>query len=161
MNIFTSTFDPELDLKLERVVPVSRRKVWKAWTEPEHVVHWFTPDPWKTVECEIDLTAGGIFRTVMESPEGERSDNPGCFLAVEHESFLVFTDALLPGLRPNGSGFMTACILMEDHPEGCRYTAIAKHSSAEDRQTHEDMGFTDGWGTALDQLVAYVQSLDD
>ena len=64
-------FDPRLDLKLERVVEVPPELVWAAWTVPEHVKKWFTPAPWQTVDCEIDLRPGGIFRTVMRSPAGQ------------------------------------------------------------------------------------------
>lgn len=38
--------------------------------------------PWKTVNCEIDLRVGGIFRTVMQSPEGQQFDNAGCYLEI-------------------------------------------------------------------------------
>lgn len=80
MSDYISTFDPKLDLRLERTIDVSPSLVWKAWTEPEHIVHWFTPAPWKTVECKIDLRPGGEFCSVMESPEGERFPNVGCYL---------------------------------------------------------------------------------
>ena len=63
--------DPKLDLVLERIVDVPRELVWMAWTAPEHLKKWFTPVPWTTVDCEIDLRPGGIFRTVMRSPEAE------------------------------------------------------------------------------------------
>ena len=46
--------DPELDLILERVVDVGPERVWRAWTEPEHLVKWFTPRPWETIDCAID-----------------------------------------------------------------------------------------------------------
>jgi uncharacterized protein YndB with AHSA1/START domain len=36
---------------------------------------------------------------------------------------------------------------------------VAKHKSETDRQTHIDMGFHDGWSTALDQLVEFTRSL--
>lgn len=85
--------NPELDLVLERVVDVPPEKVWAAWTEPEQVVKWFTPKPWQTVECQIDLRPGGIFRTVMRSPEGEDHDNVGCWLEVVENERLVWTDA--------------------------------------------------------------------
>ena len=152
-------FNPALDLKIERVVPVAPNLVWKAWTQPEHVVNWFTPAPWKTVTCEIDLYAGGKFRTVMESPEGDLVDSTGCFLLVEPERRLVFTDAMLPGFRLKSEAFMTATILIEKHPDGTKYTAIAKHKDEAGRQTHVEMGFEAGWSTALDQLVAYMKSL--
>ncbi|MDX1439792.1 MAG: SRPBCC family protein [Rubricoccaceae bacterium] len=159
MNLFDSTFDPALDLKLERVVPVSPDLVWKAWTDPEHMVHWFVPKPWKCVSVELDLRPGGTFHSVMQSPEGETFENPGCYLLIEEGKQLVFTDALLPGFRPSSEPFMTASVSVDAHPDGTKYTAIAKHTSEAKRQEHEEMGFHDGWSTVLDQLVEYIQSL--
>ena len=156
-NLFEQDFNPEFDLKLERVVSVSPDLVWKAWTQSEHVVHWFTPAPWKTVDCDIDLQPGGVFRTVMQSPDGDKVDSSGCYLVVEEGRKIIFTDALLPGYRPANSAFMTAMILIEPHETGTKYTAFAKHKSVEDRAAHEEMGFLYGWSTALDQLVAYVK----
>ncbi|MDX2197884.1 MAG: SRPBCC family protein [Phycisphaerae bacterium] len=152
--------DSTRDLVLERVVDVPPDLVWMAWTTPEHLVKWFTPKPWSTVECELDLRPGGIFRTIMRSPEGEIfPDSGGCVLEVVQGRKLVFTDALGPGYRPRGSGFMTATILIEAHGNGTKYTATVLHSSPEDRQKHVDMGFFDGWSKALDQLVELVKSI--
>src|SRR5689334_4833915 len=72
----------KLDLVLERTIDVPRERVWAAWTKPEHIKKWFTPAPWKTVDCEIDLRPGGIFRTVMRSPEGDEHSNAGCYLEI-------------------------------------------------------------------------------
>jgi len=154
----TFTPDPRLDLVLERVVDVPPEKVWAAWTRPEHVVKWFTPRPWSTVDCEIDLRPGGIFRTVMRSPEGEDHENVGCFLEVVENRRLVFTDALGPGWRPKSEPFMTAVVSIEPHKGGTKYTAIAIHKDEDTRKKHEEMGFHEGWATALDQLVEYVRS---
>lgn len=152
--------NPKLDLVLERVVDVKPELVWRAWTEPEHVMKWFTPKPWETVECEIDLRPGGLFRTTMRSPEGEvQPASNGCFLEVVPNRRLVFTDALGPGYRPNASSFMTAYVLLEPEGAGTKYTAIAVHSNEEQRQQHEEMGFYQGWGTALDQLVEFAKTL--
>jgi uncharacterized protein YndB with AHSA1/START domain len=40
-----------------------------------------------------------------------------------------------------------------------RYIARALHWSAADRETHEKMGFREGWGIAADQLEKLTQSL--
>ncbi|MCB9882103.1 MAG: SRPBCC family protein [Planctomycetes bacterium] len=151
--------DPALDLVLERVVDVRPELVWKAWTVPEHLMHWFTPRPWETIECEIDLRPGGIFRTRMRSPEGEvMPSDPGCYLEVVEHRKLVFTDALGPGYRPKGDAFMTAIIRLQPEGAGTRYTAIVKHKDEEARKQHEDMGFLHGWGKALDQLVELART---
>ncbi len=162
MSIHISNFNPELDLKLERTVDVSPSLVWKAWTEPEHVVHWFTPAPWKTVECEIDLRPGGRFYSVMESPEGDRFPNVGCYLDIVPNERLVWTSSLEPGFRPQSKPEdmpMTAIISMKPSGSGTLYTAMALHRNTDDRKKHEDMGFEHGWNTALDQLVAYMKTV--
>lgn len=150
--------DPQLDLVLERVVDVPPEMVWEAWTDPEQLKQWFTPVPWKTVECEIDLRAGGRFYTVMESPEGERFSGDGCYLEVVPNRRLVFTDALLPGYRPAENPFMTAIVEITPEGSGTRYRAIAMHNSEATREKHEEMGFAEGWGKALDQMVAMIES---
>jgi uncharacterized protein YndB with AHSA1/START domain len=155
--------DPKLDLVLERVVEVSPELVWAAWTEPKHLLVWFTPAPWKTIDCEIDLRPGGIFRTVMQSPEGENHPNLGCYLEVVPQKKLVWTDALEAGFRPTRQeaklGFrFTAIISLEPHGKGTKYTATALHSTEAGRQKHADLGFAEGWGQALDQLVAHMKS---
>ncbi len=149
--------DPRLDLVLERVVDLSPERIWEAWTKPEHIVHWFTPAPWRTTACELDLRPGGLFRTTMKSPEGQEFPNAGCFLEVVPNKRLVFTDALKAGFRPTGEGFMTAIIELEPSGSGTRYRATALHKDEADRKKHEEMGFLQGWGAALDQLVAHMK----
>jgi uncharacterized protein YndB with AHSA1/START domain len=150
--------DPQRDLVLERTVPVPPDKVWAAWTQPDLLMQWFCPLPYRTVECEIDLRPGGRFVTVMQTPEGERMDaGEGCYLEVVENRRLVWTSALGPGYRPNpaGEGFLfTAVISMEPTDDGgCRYTARAIHSDPAEATQHQEMGFHEGWGAALDQLV--------
>lgn len=151
--------DPRLDLVLERVIDVPPELVWAAWTRPEQLKAWFTPRPWTTVDCEIDLRPGGIFRTVMRSPEGEDHPSVGCYLEVVENERLVWTDTLGPRWRPAEEPFMTAVITLEPHGGGTRYTAIAMHRDEAGRSKHEEMGFHEGWGQALDQLVAHVKGM--
>jgi uncharacterized protein YndB with AHSA1/START domain len=155
------TLNPDLDLLLEREVEVSPEDVWAAWTRPEQVVKWFTPAPWQTVDCQIDLRPGGAFRTVMRSPEGEDFPNVGCYLEVVPNERLVWTSALAPGYRPlteaAGEFLFTAVISLERTPKGTRYRALAIHPDAETCERHDAMGFQDGWGAALAQLVDMVK----
>jgi uncharacterized protein YndB with AHSA1/START domain len=145
--------DGRHDLVLTRNVDLPRALIWKAWTEPQHLMKWFTPAPWKTVDCEIDLRPGGIFRTVMRGPEGQEFNNAGCYLEIVKHEKLVWTDALGPGYRPPVNPFFTAILTFEDHAGGTRYTARALHKDDADRLKHADMGFDQGWNKALDQFI--------
>src|SRR5687768_10859007 len=159
--------DPKLDLVLERIIDVPRELVWMAWTTPKHVKQWFTPAPWTTVDCEINLRPGGIFRTVMRSPEGETFPNIGCYLEIVQNQRLIWTNTLAPGYRPNGLPaacpgdpfYFTAIISLEPHGSGTRYSAVVMHADAASRKRHEEKGFHDGWGAALDQLITLAKTM--
>jgi uncharacterized protein YndB with AHSA1/START domain len=151
--------DPELDIVLEREVGVPREVVWAAWTRPEHVSRWFAPVPWSIPQCEIDLRPGGAFRCVMRSPEGKEYPNVGCYLEIVPAERLVWTDALLPGFRPSEDPLFTAILALEPRGTGTRYSVTALHRDASVRQRHEEVGFRDAWGTALDQLAVHLRSM--
>lgn len=163
----TYQLNSKLDLSFTRVVDVPRALVWRAWTEPALLMPWFCPLPWKTIDCEIDLQPGGIFRTTMQSPEGDKFPNAGCYLEVKPNEKLVWTNALLPGFRPSvvtasggadDANFMfTAMVELADDGNGTRYTATVIHADENGCKTHAAMGFENGWGAALDQLVAMIK----
>ncbi len=151
--------DPMLDLVLERLVDCPPHLIWDGWTQAEHLPHWFTPKPWRTVEAEIDLRPGGLFRTVMRSPEGQDFPNVGCYLEVVPGERLVWTSALGPGFRPQATPLaFTAMLTLEPRGVGTYYKAVAIHGNEEDCNRHADMGFHEGWSTVLDQLVTYMTS---
>ncbi len=166
--IRTDSFAPDaqLDLSFERIVDVPVEAVWEAWTVPEKLLPWFCPLPWRTTECEIDLRPGGLFRSVMVGPEGQRFDNLGCFLEVIPNERLAWTNALKPGFRPalgptaggGGEFAFTAIISLARHGGGTKYSARVVHGSVADRNTHAAMGFEQGWGKALDQMVSMIKA---
>ena len=158
--------NPELDLEIQRDVPVSPEALWKGWTDPATLVKWFCPRPWKVVECDIDLKPGGLFRTVMQSPEGENQpEGVGTYLAVEPNRRLVWTNALGPDfrLKPQPEDeqlgfFFVVDLRLERLPDGgTSYTARVMHQNETARQAHEAMGFQQGWGIALDQLIELMR----
>lgn len=147
-------------LVLERIFDVPPEKVWQAWSTPEILVRWWAPRPWSTPVCEMDMRAGGKFRTVMKGPEGEEFDNTGVFLEVVENRRIVTTDAFRPGWEPAGP-FMVAVVDLEpvDGGRKTRYTATAMHWTAEARAQHEQMGFHEGWGRVADQLAELLKTL--
>jgi uncharacterized protein YndB with AHSA1/START domain len=159
--------DPKLDLVLERVVDVPRELVWKAWTEPKHLEKWFTPAPWRTTDVEIELRPGGAFKTVMRGPNGEVMPSEGCYLEVVPKERLTWTSALLGGFRPAKLDLnagcaelsFTATITFKSKGKKTLYRAVAMHPDPESAKKHADMGFQDGWGKALEQLVAHCKTM--
>lgn len=150
--------DAKYDLVLDREIDVPVDLVWKAWTTPEHLKHWFVPKPWTIKSCVIDLRPGGEFSSVMRSPEGDEFPNNGCYLDIVPNKRLVFTDTLLPGYRPSPNPFFTAVLDFTAKGERTQYTATAIHGTEEQRKKHEEMGFHGGWGTVLEQMVEFIKA---
>jgi len=146
------------DLVLELTVSISAEQLWQGWTDATTLKKWFTPAPWITTEAEIDPRPGGIFRTVMNGPDGERNEGTGCVLEAIKDTRFVWTSAMLPGFipqaRPEEGFFFTAILEFESVSGGTLYRATVRHETVADAQAHAEMGFEAGWGAALDQLVA-------
>ncbi|MCC5965348.1 MAG: SRPBCC family protein [Natronohydrobacter sp.] len=151
--------DPRTDLTFTRSINAPRHLLWECWTTPEHIRKFFVPRPHGIDACEIDLRVGGRFNTIM-NVEGNLIRNEGVYLEVVEGERLVFTDTYSEGWKPAADPFMTAIIeFADDGKGGTTYTATARHRSAAARQSHEDMGFYDGWGTVATQLEEYAQTL--
>jgi len=57
---------------ISRVFDAPRDLVWKAFTECEHLMHWWGPKGFKMVSCKMDFRPGGIFHYCLESPDGQK-----------------------------------------------------------------------------------------
>ena len=142
-------------LSLTRVYDVSPEKVWRAWTEPGLLQQWFVPKPWRISKVDHELRPGGRALVVMQDPEGNEYPNDGVYLEVVPHRKLVTTNAFTPGWQPADPQPIKMIAIVTFEPEGegkTRYTARALHWSAADRETHEKMGFHEGWGICADQL---------
>ena len=156
----TATSNSDRDLVLTRLIDVPREKLWRCWTEPKLMLQWFTPAPWKTIHAETDVRPGGSSYVVMQGPDGTEMPNRGVYLEVIKNERLVFTDAYTSAWEPSENPFFTGILTFEDAGNGqTRYTARALHWTRENRETHEKMGFHEGWGVATDQMTALARTL--
>lgn len=152
---------PTHELSFELILDAPKEKLYRGWTEPELMKQWFAPAPWTTPHVETDVRPGGASTVVMRSPEGQEFPNPGQYLEVIPNRKLVFTDAFVGNWVPkDGAPFMVAEINFEDAGPGkTKYTAKARHWTAEAKEQHAQMGFEPGWTQCAKQLEAVAQKL--
>jgi uncharacterized protein YndB with AHSA1/START domain len=55
---------------ITRSVAAPRARVWQAWTEVEHLRHWWGPKGFVVAHCTVDLRPGGLMHYRLRSPEG-------------------------------------------------------------------------------------------
>jgi uncharacterized protein YndB with AHSA1/START domain len=155
----TATATDGRDLILTRIIDAPREKVFRAWTEPSLLKRWFTPAPFTTPTVETDVRPGGTSLIVMKGPDGKEFPNRGVYLEVVKNERLVFTDAFSKAWDPSDKPFMTVVLTFEDLGGKTQYTARVRHWSVADRETHEKMGFHQGWPMCTEQLAALVFTL--
>ena len=148
------------ELTISRLIKAPPSAVWNAWSVPENLEKWWIPAP---IECRVDtleLRPGGGFVTRMRE-QGATDFQPhvdGCFLEAIPEQRLVFTTVLTEGWQPAEPWLaLTAILTFEAQDGGTLYSARVLHKSPEDSDKHVQMGFQEGWGTAIDQLAALLE----
>ncbi len=87
-NNKTNTADREI--VTTRVLNAPRELVFKAWTDPDHLVHWWGPKGFTNTFHEFDLRPGGIWRFVMHGPDGVDYQNKSVFVEVVNPGRIVF-----------------------------------------------------------------------
>jgi uncharacterized protein YndB with AHSA1/START domain len=147
------------ELMLTRLIDAPREKVYRAWTDPHLLKQWFAPLPYTTPVAELDVRPGGSAFIVMRGPDGKDLPNHGVYLEVVPDQRLVSTDAFVKAWEPSEKPFMTLILTFEAEGGKTRYTARVRHWTVADRETHEKMGFHQGWGICTDQLTALVAKI--
>lgn len=58
-----------------RLLNAPRELVFSAFTDPEHLAHWWGPDGFTTTTRSFEFRPGGVWRFVMHGPDGRDYQN--------------------------------------------------------------------------------------
>jgi uncharacterized protein YndB with AHSA1/START domain len=144
------------ELFLTRIFDAPPDRVFRAWTDPAQLKHWFAPLPWTTSHVDMDVRAGGSSLIVLCDPNRVEYPFRGVFLEVIENRRLVYTDAFTKAWELSEKPFMTVVLTFEDLGDKTKYTLQISHWTLADREAHEVMGFHEGWTLSTDQLAALV-----
>jgi uncharacterized protein YndB with AHSA1/START domain len=154
-------------LTFTRQIAASANSIWRCWTEPALLEQWFAPKPVVTKDVVIDAFPGGRFHNTMLIPDmPEPMVGRGCVLAADPNRRFAFTNMMRENFQPqetSGAGQFpfTAEITLQATDTGCDYTVTVRHLDVAGAESHRNMGFFEGWGTAADQMAALALSLHD
>ena len=143
------------ELSVTRTIAAPPARVWDVMVNRTN--EWWCPVPWR---AEVDFGArrpGSPVHTVMYGPNGEVNEHPGFLLAWDEGRRFASTDAIEGDLQPGGP-FMLGIWEITPEGDGTRYTARARHWTAETMAHHKEMGFEEGWGACADQLKALCEA---
>lgn len=78
-------------LRVSRVINADADLVFRAWTEPEQIQRWLSPEGVTVANVEVDLTVGGRYRIRMTGAEGQRHTAFGVYREIDPPHRLVCT----------------------------------------------------------------------
>jgi len=82
----------EITLNLRRIFKAPRKKVFRAWTDPEELQKWWGPEGYATPSAEVNLRVGGKYRLGMRKlPDGEIFYLTGIYREVRPPERLVYS----------------------------------------------------------------------
>ena len=143
------------EIRITRVFDSPRELVWKAWTTPAMLVHWFGCAAFSTVSAEADVKEGGSYRVVLRNPDGEDIPIYGSYLAVRPVDHLAFTHLWEKPPVPENPAHHTTQVTVDLHEDGgrtrmeFRQTGLATEAS---RDSH-----VGGWCDSMDALAEVLE----
>lgn len=80
-------------ITIETTVNAPVEKVWKAWTDPDHITKWnFASDDWHSPWAKSDFREGGNFSARMEAKDGSMGfDFGGVFNVIKPNEYIETT----------------------------------------------------------------------
>jgi uncharacterized protein YndB with AHSA1/START domain len=153
-NPETTTQDREI--VLTRRVDAPRELVWRAWTEPEHLIHWWGPDGFTNTFHEIDVRPGGVWRFIMHGPDGTDYDNKVVFLEVVEPERLVYDHG-----RDDAAGAMFRATVTFEAIDGGTLVTLKSVFPTQDARDFvvREFGAIEGGNQTLARMAAYVQTM--
>jgi uncharacterized protein YndB with AHSA1/START domain len=147
-------------ITVSRIFAAPHERVFRAFTEPEHLARWWGPEGWQTETRAHELAPGGLWLYVMRGPDGTESWGKTTYLEVAPPSRLVYRDAFSDpeGNIVEGMPVMLITIEFADSDGQTTVTSTTQFASDEDLQQVVAMGVVEGIRQTWERLAAYLGS---
>ena len=140
--------DSDTSLTIRRTFPVTRERVFRAWTDPAVLRQWCCPVGFSVAEAQVDLRVGGAYRVAMQPPDAsEPSVAYGTYREIDPPSRLVYT------WQWEGGEMGETLVTVEFRDLGAETEVVLVHElfpAAEVRDKHNE-----GWALCLENLARH------
>ena len=150
----------EREVIITRIFDAPRELVFKAWTDPKHMIRWWGPHRFTNSACEMDVRVGGTWHIVMRGPNGVDYPCRGVYREIVELERLVFTNnaedtagnLLLEGLTT---------VTFEDYGGKTKLTLQTRAVGLVPDAPSMLAGMEMGWTQSLERLDAHVAGPSD
>lgn len=157
-----------IEFKISRTFDAPRELVWKAFTEADRLLEWFSPKGFGRKSTNVDLRPGGVFHYCLVMPKGEEMWGKFVYQEIVEPEKLVyivsFSDAeggvTRHPLGPNWPLEVLTTIAFADNDgkTTITVTAVAHNPTAEEQRAFDEgqQSMKAGFTGTFDQLEEYL-----
>ncbi len=159
------------DFTISRIFDAERDIVFKAFTDPQRMKHWWGPKGFTVEKSEMDLRPGGIYHYCLRAPDGAPMWGKFVYREIVPPERVVLINSFSDEqggtthhpMMPTWPLEMLSIFLFEEMGKGkTKFTVkwSPHNASEEERATfaagHASM--TEGWSGTFEQLAAYLEA---
>ena len=148
------------ELVINRIFDAPVNLVWKAWTNPEHMMRWWGPKAYTSPACKMDFRVGGKYHYCMRSLAGQDFWNTGVYKEIIPLKKIVWTDSFAD---EKGNKVPASHYGMDDFPGELIVTLLFEEQDGKTKMTLRHQGIpagemhdmtNAGWNESFDKLAA-------
>lgn len=141
------------ELSISRVLDAPCSLVFKVWSSPEHLLHWWGPKDFTTPQMEVDFRRCGRWSSTIRSPDGHDYPARGVYAEIVEAERIVFSFRWDEHGEDGNDTLVT--VTLKESGGGTRLTFHqAFFDTKESRDSHES-----GWSECMDRLLGHVAML--
>ncbi len=141
-------------LTITRVFDAPRELVFAAWTQPEHMRHWWGPRGYTTLSSKLELFPGGTWRIVSRHEDGSETAESGMIRACDAPAKLVLTHAWE---NKEGTRGPDTLVTLDFTEQDGRTTMVFHQAPFDSAGTRDGHGV--GWNESFDMLAEYLAEI--
>jgi uncharacterized protein YndB with AHSA1/START domain len=141
-------------LSIKKTIDAPVELVWKAWTQPEHIMQWWAPKGMKITVIEHNFLPGGTWKYSMPMPDGSEFISDGVYKEITEYKKIV-TSANFKPMTNN----VELHVIFEADGDKTQFTFSVIHETEEYCKQQEQMGFYNGWGSSLARMETVIAAM--
>lgn len=155
---------------LEKTFDAPRELVFKAFTEAEHLKHWWGPRGWSMPHCTVDLRPEGVWHYCMKCEDPNQGDfygmeswGKGVYGTINAPAGLTYTDYFSDAEGGEAEGMPATEVELSFTAEGnktrvvCRSIFDTEESLRQVMEMGMEQGILETWGRLEDYLPSLAQ----
>lgn len=151
----------ETDLTFIQILDAPREVVFEAFSTAEHLKKWWMPAPCIMVNCTVDFRPGGEWNYTVQLPDGSQHSARSVYKEIVPNEKIEFDDFFIDEngkiIESLPSKHLT--VTFDQAGEQTELVVHAQLKTAVERQKLVDMGFVQGFSTAVSQLVELIKGM--